>query len=104
MKVTNGKSNSNQNHDNEQLPPITLSFIVFTCSSIVFILCLRDFWMTGKNIFGNFDHQYMVCFYTFSWSFHNMKNKTNLCIIYTNCSFQLMIPKNKIIYMLNIYV
>ena len=48
-------------HDNEEhLPPIILTLVVFTCSSIVFILCLRDFWMTGKNIFGYHDDMYMV--------------------------------------------
>jgi hypothetical protein len=57
-------SNSNNNHyhntNEKHLPPIVLTLVVFACSSIVLILCLRDFWMTGKNIFGHHDDMFLV--------------------------------------------
>ena len=56
----NNNDNHSQNTSEEHLPPILLTLVVFTCSSIVFILCLRDFWMTGKNIFGHHDDMFMV--------------------------------------------
>jgi hypothetical protein len=64
-KANHPVNNDNNSHTatskaEDHLPPILLSLVVFTCSSIVFILCLRDFCMTGKNIFGVHDDMHMV--------------------------------------------
>ena len=59
-ETSNEKSNHSHNTNEEHLPPILLTLVVFTCSSIFLILCLRDFWMTGKNIFGHHDDMFMV--------------------------------------------
>ena len=56
----NNTTTANTNEDH--LPPILLTLVVFTCSSIVFILCLRDFWMTGKNILGHEDDMFLVSY------------------------------------------
>jgi hypothetical protein len=64
MKVhseeTSKDNNHSQNTNEVHLPPVLLTLVVFTCSSIVLILCLRDFWMTGRNIFGHHDDMFMV--------------------------------------------
>ena len=61
IESTTNDNNNPVHHTNEEhLPPLLLTLVVFTCSSIVLILCLRDFWMTGKNIFGDHDDMYMV--------------------------------------------
>ena len=42
------------------LPPIGLTVVVFVCSGLLFILALRDFLTTGKNLGGTWDDMYLV--------------------------------------------
>jgi hypothetical protein len=57
---TSNNNNNGRNSNEEHLPPILLTLVVFACSSIVLILCLRDFLMTGKNILGHHDDMFLV--------------------------------------------
>jgi hypothetical protein len=58
--VTNSNAEDRAVVADEHLPPILFTFCILTCSSILFILCLRDFWMTGKNLYGVYDESYLV--------------------------------------------
>lgn len=44
----------------EYLPPLSLTLIVLVCSGTLFLFCLRDFMVTGKNVAGPIDEAYLV--------------------------------------------
>lgn len=44
----------------EHLPPLLLTFLILACSGAMLVLCLRDFWTTGKNIAGSWDEALLV--------------------------------------------
>lgn len=44
----------------EHLPPLSLVCCVLVCSGFLFVLGLRDFLATGKNILGPLDEAFLV--------------------------------------------
>mmetsp|Transcript_12215 Transcript_12215/g.15972 ORF Transcript_12215/g.15972 Transcript_12215/m.15972 type:complete len:401 (+) Transcript_12215:110-1312(+) len=51
----------------EHLPPLPLVFFVLFCSGFLLIFGLRDFMMTGRNIFGDMDESLMMFTKSKSW-------------------------------------
>jgi hypothetical protein len=42
------------------LPPLPLILAILACSGAVFVLAMRDFWTTGRNIAGPWDQAMLV--------------------------------------------
>jgi hypothetical protein len=42
------------------LPPLPLILAILACSGAVFVLAMRDFWTTGRNIAGPWDRAMLV--------------------------------------------
>ena len=42
------------------LPPLPLILAIVACSGAVFVLAMRDFWTTGRNIAGPWDRAMLV--------------------------------------------
>ncbi|KAL7580107.1 hypothetical protein ACA910_012868 [Epithemia clementina (nom. ined.)] len=51
----------------EHLPPIILLFTVLLCSGFILMFALRDYMMTGRNIFGTMDEAYLIFTKSTDW-------------------------------------